>query len=88
MKTLSISGHCARILLAAWNSADLTRLKSALDVAQEVKTESLSFAEQERVEMVHEVAGMIRQWLQRQRTTEDLTVSLELLRHLSQSLGT
>ena len=83
MNTLSISGHCARLLLAAWNTADLSRLRSALDLAEGVQPSRLPYSEQERLELLHEIAAMIRQWMQRQRTGEDLKASLDLLRHLA-----
>jgi hypothetical protein len=83
MNTLSISGHCAKLLLAAWNSADVSRLRSALDLTEGVHPGRLAYSEQERVEVLHEIAVMIRQWMNRQKTTDDLNASLELLRHLA-----
>jgi hypothetical protein len=87
MNTLSISRHCARLLLAAWNSADVSRIQSALDLAEGVHPARLGYAEQERVELLHEIAAGIRQWMNCQKSGEDLNVSLELLRHLSQGSG-
>jgi hypothetical protein len=86
MNTLSVSKHCARMLLAAWNSADLSRLQSALTLAEGVQAGRLAYAEQERIELVHEIASMIRQWMKQQRTGEDLNASLQILRHLAQDV--
>jgi hypothetical protein len=86
VNTLSVSGHCARLLLAAFNSADLSRLKSALDLAEGVQLGRLPYAEQERIELVHEIAAVIRHWMDRPGTGEDLKTSLDLLRHLSQTV--
>lgn len=87
MNTLSISRHCARLLLAAWNSADVSRVRSALDLAEGVHTARLGYSEQERVELLHEIAAMIRQWMNREKSGEDLNASLDLLRHLAQGSG-
>jgi len=85
MNTLSVSGHCAKLLLAAWNSADVSRLRSALDLAEGVQPARLAYAEQERMELLQEIAAMIRYWMDSPKSGEDLKASLDLLRHLAQN---
>jgi hypothetical protein len=74
----------ARILLAAWNSGDLSRLREAVAQPQE---DASTAAEQERAELLDAATETIRTWLkQPQRCLDaDLQVSLGLLHHVSDS---
>jgi len=86
--SLTYSRHRARVLLAAWNSADLSRLEAVLD--SPTHSGALSFEEEERMEMVAEVECSLRHWLDRTgtsnpsgRTDVALFAALKLLRHLA-----
>jgi len=91
MKTARASEQCARILLSAWNSGDLPRLQETLTeewISKEPAGWPLSGeAEHERMEMLVTIADAMRNWLRRggEAPTEDLKVSMQLLRHLAGS---
>ena len=78
------SERSARTLLAAWNSGDPARLEASLD-RMPVPRKGGSSSEQERIEMVQEIAGSIRVWLAGAgwNSRTDLEASLRLLRHLA-----
>jgi hypothetical protein len=84
-KSLSASERCARLLLAAWNTGDLAGLESALRQASVANSPELSSSEEERMELVREIAGGIQMWLRgiRWEKPADLNTHLELLRHLA-----
>jgi hypothetical protein len=83
--TLTASERCARLLLAAWNTGDLTGLEAALRQASAADRTGLTSSEEERMELVREIAGGIQMWLRgvRWERPADLTTHLELLRHLA-----
>jgi hypothetical protein len=95
MKTKSApaSEQRARILLSAWNSGDLGRLRETLTedwIALEPARWPLSGPhsgeeESERMEMLVTIADAMRNWLRRggDAPAEDLQVSMKLLRHLA-----
>jgi len=91
MKTKSApaSEQRARILLSAWNSGDLGRLRETLTgewiSAQPAGWPLSESDEQERMEMVVTIADAMRNWLRRgsEAPAEDLQVSMRLLRHLA-----
>jgi hypothetical protein len=70
------------MLLAAWNTADLRQIQSAIEqtLAMEFGYGSVDF---ERQELVQEIAGVIREWMAGHKSSADLKASLELLRHLA-----
>jgi hypothetical protein len=80
---LSGSQRRARFLLAAWNSADLSRLEAALDMT--AIRAAATYGEQERMEMVEEVEYTLRNWLDSsaRRNEVELLASLKILRHLT-----
>jgi hypothetical protein len=91
MKTKSapISEQRARVLLSAWNSGDLQRLRETLtgdwisaDPADWPRSKQ---DERERMEMLLTIADAMRDWLRRggDAPPEDLQVSMKLLRHLA-----
>jgi hypothetical protein len=79
----------AKILLSAWNSGDLGRLRKTLTegwFSAEPAAWPLSGEdERERMEMLVTIADAIRNWLRRggDAPADDLTVSVKLLRHLA-----
>jgi hypothetical protein len=73
----------ARMLLAAWNSADLKLIQNAIEEAHQTETGRLRSADAERIEMLQEVARVIRQWMAGHKSSSDLRASLDLLRHLA-----
>ena len=83
-ESLTVSDCFARSLLGAWNSGDLLRLRNELNQVALADRSGLSGFEQERIEIVQEVAKTIRVWLNgaRKKHTE-LNVALVLLRHLA-----
>jgi hypothetical protein len=89
MKSARASEQCARTLLSAWNSGDLSRLQETLTedwISKEPAGWPLSGeAEHERMEMLVTIADTMRNWLRRggDAPTEDLKVSMQLLRHLA-----
>jgi hypothetical protein len=99
-RTLTASERCARLLLAAWNTGDLAGLEAALRQASASALPStsagaggrteLSSGEEERMELLREIAGGIQMWLRGIRRTKpsDLNTHLELLRHLARCEGT
>ena len=86
-KPLSASERSAREILAAWNSGDVVRLRSVLGHAGPT-FDGASAAEQERFEMIGEIAANLRAWMDNGSQREDLDASLALLRHLAQANGT
>jgi len=85
---LTYSQRRARLLLAAWNSADLSRLEAALCSA--CSSPAPTFEEEERLEMVAEVESSLRDWLDRTgsrvlfaRNEVALFTALKVLRHLA-----
>jgi hypothetical protein len=83
-KSVTVSERFARSLLAAWNRGDLPRLRDELNQVAVADHSSLPVFEQERIEMVQEVAKTMRVWLggARRKHTE-LNVALALLGHLA-----
>jgi hypothetical protein len=85
----SVSEQHARILLSAWNSGDLRRLRETLTQGWESAGPagcSLSGREEhERMEVLATIADTFRNWLRcgGQAPAEDLQVSVQLLRHLA-----
>jgi len=75
--------HSARILLAAWNSADVHQIQTAIEQTQRVETGQLRSADSERVEMIQEIAAVMRQWMAGHKSSSDLKAGLDLLRHLA-----
>jgi hypothetical protein len=73
----------ARALLAAWNSANLDRLESALDATSDCVDLQLPAMERERIELVDEVVKTIRGWIARAITETELQAALILLRHVA-----
>ena len=88
-KSVAVSEHRARILLSAWNSGDLRRVREILTqtwFSGEPAGWPLSGeAERERMEMLVTIADAMRNWLRRggSAPAEDLQVSMQLLRHLA-----
>lgn len=87
--TLTTSERCARLLLAAWNTADLAGLEAALLQAAAADQAGLSPCEEERMELVREIAAGIQTWLRGVRMSQpaNLNVHLDLLRHLARTEG-
>jgi hypothetical protein len=89
MKCAPASEERARILLSAWNSGDLGRLREALTgdwtSIQPAGRPPSAPKEQERIEMLATIAEAMRNWLRRggDAPEEDLKVSMQLLRHLA-----
>jgi hypothetical protein len=73
----------ARTLLAAWNSANLERLETALDTSLDWVDSPLPAIEREKIELVGEVVNTIRGWMARGRTETELQAALLLLRHVA-----
>jgi hypothetical protein len=92
-KSAPASEQRARILLSAWNSGDLGRLRETLTeewISSEPARWTLSGPlsgedERERMEMLVTIADAMRNWLRRggDAPAEDLQVSMRLLRHLA-----
>lgn len=89
MKSAPASQHRARLLLSAWNSGDLRRLRDTL-TQDWISVEPAEWpltgeGECERMEMLATIADAMRNWLRRggDAPTEDLKVSVKLLRHLA-----
>jgi hypothetical protein len=82
---LTRSERDARKLLAAWNSGDLARLEAALSTIPE--SEASSAGEEERFELLREVARNIRGWVDEasEDRQSELKMSLGLLRHLARA---
>lgn len=73
----------ARALLAAWNSANLKRLETALDANSNCPDLQLPTIERERIELVDEVVKTIRGWIASATTETELQAALVLLRHVA-----
>ena len=93
MKTKSppSSEQRARVLLSAWNSGDLARLRATL-MQDWISAGPAGWPltgndEHERMEMLVTIADAMRNWLRRggEAPQEDLQVSMKLLRHLAGS---
>lgn len=88
-KSAPASERHARILLSAWNSGDLRRLRETLTeewISAGPAGWPLSGEnERERMEMLVTIADAMRNWLRRggEAPAEDLRVSTQLLRHLA-----
>ena len=88
-KSAPASEQRARILLSAWNSGDLKRLRETLTddwiSAQPARGPLSGEDECERMEMLITIADAMRNWLRRggDAPAEDLQVSMRLLRHLA-----
>jgi hypothetical protein len=88
-KSAPVSEQHARILLSAWNSGDLCRLRETLthvwDSPAPAGWPLSGKEEQERMEVLATIADTFRNWLRRggQAPAEDLQVSVQLLRHLA-----
>jgi len=89
MKSAAVSEHHARLLLSAWNSGDLRRLQDTLSHSL-ISVEPAGWPptgedERERLEILATIADAMRNWLRRggDAPTEDLQVSVKLLRHLA-----
>jgi len=88
-KSASVSEQHARILLSAWNSGDLRRLRETLtevrDSAEPAGGPRSGREDHERMEVLATIADTFRNWLRRGGETpaEDLQVSVKLLRHLA-----
>jgi hypothetical protein len=88
-KSAPVSEQHARILLSAWNSGDLRRLRETLTQGWESSEPAgwpLSGREEhERMEVLATIADTFRNWLWcgGQAPAEDLQVSVQLLRHLA-----
>lgn len=87
-KPLTPSEQCARSLLAAWNRGDLATLQARMDMGFPSESGITSF-EEERIELVQEIASTIRLWLlgMRRRNSADMDASLRLLRYLARCEG-
>ena len=87
MKSPPVSEQHARMLLSAWNSGDLRRLRETLTQAgNSGESAPLWGAEElERMEALATIAEALRNWLRRggEAPAEDLQVSVQLLRHLA-----
>ncbi len=81
MELLTASKRSARMLLAAWDSADLQHIKDAADHADAVSPASAF--EAERIEMIREAGGVLRQSVESTAADAELDASLQLLRHLA-----
>ena len=88
-KSSPASEHRARLLLSAWNSGDLRRLRDTLTqgwVSNEPAGWPLTGEdERERMEMLATIADAMRNWVRRggNASEDDLRVSVKLLRHLA-----
>jgi hypothetical protein len=89
MKSTPASEHRARLLLSAWNSGDVGRLRDILAedwiCSEPAEWPLIGENERERLEMLATIADAMSNWLRRggDAPAEDLTVSVKLLRHLA-----
>lgn len=89
MKSPRVSEQHARILLSAWNSGDLRRLRETLtQVWNSTEPAGWPLAggeEHERLEVLATIADTFKSWLRRggDGPADDLQVSVQLLRHLA-----
>lgn len=70
------------MLLAAWNSADSSRLDRAIDQVCAADGASVSTADAERIELLQDIACGIRDWMEGRKNEADLEACLKLLAHL------
>ena len=88
-KSAPVSEQHARVLLSAWNSGDLRRLRETLtevrDSAEPAGWPLSGREEHERMEVLATIADTFRNWLRRggEAPAEDVQVSVRLLRHLA-----
>ena len=88
-KSAPVSEQHARILLSAWNSGDVRRLRETLtevwDSGEPAGWPLSGKEEHERMEVLATIADTFRNWLRRggEAPAEDLQVSVQLLRHLA-----
>jgi hypothetical protein len=78
-----VARRSARMLLAAWNSAELRQIQNAIEQTRAVETGCLPGAEVERIELIREIGSVMRQWMAGHKTAADLKASLDLLHHLA-----
>lgn len=86
MEQLAESRRSARMLLAAWDRADRLEIRNAADLADTIAP--VSTWEAERIEMIREAGGVLRQWTEgsigsRCAASVDIDASLHLLRHFA-----
>src|SRR5437868_5058149 len=92
-KSEAASEQRARMLLSAWNSGDLRRLRETLTqgwtgaepAGWPVTVRVTAEDELERMEMLATIADAMRNWLRRggEAPEDELRVSVKLLRHLA-----
>jgi hypothetical protein len=88
-KSAPVSEQHARVLLSAWNSGDLRRLRETLtevwDSGEPTGWPLSGREEHERLEVLATIADTFRNWLRRggEAPAEDVQVSVRLLRHLA-----
>ena len=68
--------------MAAWNSADSSRIARAIDQVCATACTSVSAADAERIELLQDIACGIREWLEGRKSEADLEACLKLLAHL------
>jgi hypothetical protein len=87
MELSTDSKRSARMLLAAWDSGDLSKIQNAADHADEVCP--ATDMEAERIDMVRQAGAVLRQHGAKEDVCEEgcrdaeLDASLRLLRHLA-----
>lgn len=81
MEHLEISKRSARMLLAAWDSADSRLIRNAVEQADAAAP--VSTWEAERIEMIREAGCVLRGWTEGARAAVDVDTSLLLLRHFA-----
>jgi hypothetical protein len=93
-KALTVSERHARLLFAAWSRGDLIQLHAAASETNfEDDPSPLPPSERERIDLVREIARIIRIWLggperdQSDLDQSDLNAALLLLRHLARCEG-
>jgi hypothetical protein len=90
-KSAAASEHHAKLLLSAWNSGDLRRLRETLTQGwNSIEPSGWPLTgedERERLEMLATIAEAMRNWLRRggDAPAEDLQVSVKLLQHLART---
>jgi hypothetical protein len=83
LKTLTASERHARVLLAAWNSGNLARLREA--IADNGTGPRISAAEQEKFELLEEISAAIGRWIDGRNGQDALHASLDILKHLARA---
>src|ERR1051325_3850822 len=79
-----ISERYARLLLTAWTGGQLASLGEAKHQMLEADLNGLPQSEQERIEMVREIAGKLCSWQgTKSEQPLDLVAAVRLLRHLA-----